>query len=147
VKESMLQLVDAACEARQRSHSPYSGFRVGAALLGKSGTVYPGTNVENASIGLSICAERSAACRAVADGEKVFDAIAICADGQTPTPPCGACRQFLLEFGTDLTVLIAGEQGSKGEVLQYTLRDLIPHAFETYVDHSAPEPDKSGGSS
>ena len=145
MKNSLLQLVDAACAARQRSHSPYSDFRVGAALLGKSGRVYPGTNVENASIGLSICAERSAVCRAVADGETRFEAVAICADGQTPTPPCGACRQFLLEFGADLTVLIAGEEGSRGEVQQYTLRELIPHAFETYVDHSSPGPDKPGG--
>lgn len=147
MKESLLRLVDAACSARQRSHSPYSDFRVGAALLGKSGQVYPGTNVENASIGLSICAERSAVCRAVADGEKNFEAVAICADGQSPTPPCGACRQFLLEFGADLTVLIAGEQGSRGEVLEYSLRDLIPHAFETYVNPSSPGPDKPGGSS
>lgn len=145
MNEAMIELVEAACAARLRSHSPYSGFRVGAALRGKNGTVYQGTNVENASLGLSICAERSAACRAVAEGEKEFTAIAICADGAMPTPPCGACRQFLLEFGRDMAVLIAGEQGSRGEILQFTLGDLIPNAFETYVDQPAPPAgDKEG---
>ncbi|MEN8006936.1 MAG: cytidine deaminase [Candidatus Krumholzibacteriota bacterium] len=145
MNDTLQQLVAAACEARRHSHSPYSGFRVGAALLGKSGTVYPGTNVENASIGLSICAERSAACRAVAEGETSFSAIAICADGQAPTPPCGACRQFLLEFGRDLTVLIAGEQGATGVVHRFTLDELIPNAFENYVDQTAPGPDDGEG--
>jgi len=147
VKDSFLPLVAAACEARLRSHSPYSGFRVGAALLGKSGKVYPGTNVENASIGLSICAERSAACRAVADGETGFTAVAICADGMEPTPPCGACRQFLLEFGRDMTVLIAGENGAAGEVRSFSLAELIPHAFETYVDQTGPRPNDGEGKS
>ncbi len=147
MNDSYLSLIAAACEARLRSHSPYSGFRVGAALQGESGTVYLGTNVENASIGLSICAERSAACRAVAEGETGFTAIAICADGSVPTPPCGACRQFLLEFGRNLTVLIAGEQGAAGEVRRFTLEELIPHAFETYVDQGDPRPNDGKGTS
>ena len=88
-------LIDQACQARLNSYSPYSGFRVGAALLGKSGRVYLDTNVENASFGLSNCAERTAVFRAVADGETEFEAIAVCADGAEPTPPCGACRQVL----------------------------------------------------
>ena len=96
MNERHRQLVEAACEQRLRSYSPYSRFRVGAALLGRSGTIYLGTNVENASFGLSICAERAAVCRAIADGEQAFEAIAICADGSEPTPPCGACRQVLL---------------------------------------------------
>ena len=147
MKDSFIPLVTAACEARLRSHSPYSGFRVGAALQGKSGAVYRGTNVENASIGLSICAERSAACRAVAEGETGFTAIAICADGPVPTPPCGACRQFLLEFGGDLTVLIAGEKGAAGEVQQFSLDELLPHAFETFVDQADPRPNDGEGKS
>ncbi|MCK9996196.1 MAG: cytidine deaminase [Candidatus Krumholzibacteria bacterium] len=147
MKEEFLQLVEAACEARLRSYSPYSKFRVGAALMGESGTTYPGTNVENASIGLSICAERSAVFRAVTDGEAAFKAIAICADGVSPTLPCGACRQVLVEFGPDLTVLVAGEQGSAGEVLQFSLGELIPHAFETFVDNIVPEADDPGGAS
>jgi len=142
VKEEFSQLVEAACEARLRSYSPYSKFRVGAALLGASGSTYLGTNVENASIGLSICAERSAVFRAVADGERAFTAIAICADGAVPTPPCGACRQVLLEFGRGLTVLVAGDQGVQGEVLQFPLEELIPHSFETFVNNLSPDPEE-----
>ncbi len=139
------RLLEAACEARLRSHSPYSGFRVGAALLASDGSIHLGTNVENASLGLSICAERAAVCRAVADGVREFSAVAICADGSDPTAPCGACRQFLLEFGRDLTVLICGDQGPAGEVRQFVLTDLIPHAFETYVDPgSAASEDRKG---
>ncbi len=135
------ELVDAACAQRLHSYSPYSRFRVGAALLGRSGKVYLGTNVENASFGLSICAERSAMCRAVSDGEREFEAIAVCADGGTPTPPCGACRQFLLEFGADMIVLLAGRDGSAGEVKQFTTGDLVPHAF---VDFQAAVREENG---
>jgi cytidine deaminase len=145
VKEEFRSLVQAACEARLHSYSPYSTFRVGAALLTRSGAVHQGTNVENASIGLSICAERSAVCRAVAAGETGFTAIAICADGAVPTLPCGACRQFLREFGPDLTVLVAGDQGAQGQVLEYSLADLIPHAFETFVDNLDTKPGAPGG--
>jgi cytidine deaminase len=147
VKDEFLKLVDAACETRLRSYSPYSKFRVGAVLLGKSGATYHGTNVENASFGLSICAERSAVFRAVAEGEADFTAIAICADGTVPTLPCGACRQVLVEFGPDLTVLVAGDQGTGGEVLQFSLGELIPHAFETFVDNIAPESGDRGKTS
>ena len=127
-------LVDAACAARNNSHSPYSNFRVGAALLAISGEVYPGTNVENASIGLSICAERSAVCAAVARGETAFTAIAVCADGTDRKPPCGASRQFRLEFGRVLKMLLSGENGSSGEVRDYAMSYLLQHAFETYVE-------------
>jgi cytidine deaminase len=147
VKDAFLKLVDAACETRRRSYSPYSKFRVGAVLLGKSGTIYHGTNVENASFGLSICAERSAIFRAVAEGETDFTAIAICADGTAPTLPCGACRQVLVEFGPDMTVLVAGGKGSGGEILQFSLRELIPHAFETFADNIAPEAGGQGETS
>lgn len=123
------ELIAAACAERQHSYSPYSRFRVGAALRGKSGTIYLGTNVENASFGLAICAERSAVVRAVSDGEQEFEAIAICADGPEPTAPCGACRQVLLEFGPRMQVLLAGEDGLQGEVLEMTVGDLLPHAF------------------
>ncbi len=123
------KLVTAACDQRVHSYSPYSNFRVGAALLGKSGTVYLGTNVENASFGLSICAERSAVVQAVSAGEREFAAIAICADGPTPTAPCGACRQVLLEFGPELPVILAGDSGLEGELLELTVGELLPHAF------------------
>ena len=147
MKEEFSRLVEVACEARLRSYSPYSKFRVGAALLGNSGSVHQGTNVENASIGLSVCAERAAVFRAVAAGEVDFKAIAICADGADPTLPCGACRQVLREFGPDLIVLVAGDRGSKGEVLQFSLGELLPHAFETFVDNLAPEPGDREGTS
>ncbi|MFH2052394.1 MAG: cytidine deaminase [bacterium] len=125
-------LVDQACAVRARSYSPYSRFKVGAALLGRSGRVYLGTNVENASFGLSICAERAAVFRAVAEGEQDFDAIAVCADGTAPTPPCGACRQVLLEFGPDMVLLTAGELGSGGEVRRFTVGQLVPEAFRDF---------------
>jgi len=125
-------LIEAACRARQNSHSPYSGFRVGAALLGRSGTVYLGTNVENASFGLSNCAERTAIFRAVTDGETEFEAIAVCADGETPTPPCGACRQVLMEFGPEMVVMTAGEKGADGPCTENTVADLLPQAFRDF---------------
>lgn len=132
MKKQYLDLVDAARDVRSRSHSPYSGFRVGAALLGRSGAVYLGTNVENASFGLSNCAERTAIFRAVSDGETEFEAIAICADGPEPTPPCGACRQVLMEFGADMIVLTAGDAGPDGPVIESTVADLLPEAFHDY---------------
>ena len=88
--------------------------------------------MENASFGLSICAERSAVCQAVAAGEQEFTAVAICADGPEPTPPCGACRQVLLEFGAALPVYFAGERGSDGPVIASTAGELLPHAFVTF---------------
>ena len=136
MSESYALLVNAACEARKLSYSPYSGFRVGAALLCADGTVITGTNVENASLGLSICAERSAVVRAVSEGRREYQAIAICADGVTPTPPCGACRQVLLEFAPDAEVLVAGEDGTSGEVICTTVRDLVPLAFNEFPNGS-----------
>jgi cytidine deaminase len=135
-------LIDAACAVRANSYSPYSKFRVGAALLGKDGTVHIGTNVENASFGLSICAERAAICRAVADGVREFTAIAVCADGSDPTPPCGACRQVLVEFGLDIAVLLVGADGADGPVREFTVGELVPEAFTTFTDRL----DDKGGS-
>ncbi len=128
------QLVNAACAERKNSYSPYSRFRVGAALLSKTGKTYLGTNVENASFGLSICAERSAVFSAVSAGEQEFAAIAICADGPKPTAPCGACRQVLLEFGPEMPVILAGEKGLEGEILELTVGELLPHAFFDFTD-------------
>jgi len=130
--EHYRELVVQACRVRANSYSPYSGFRVGAALLGKSGRVYLGTNVENASFGLSNCAERSAVFRAVSEGEREFEAIAICADGDRPTPPCGACRQVLLEFGPEMNIILAGQQGPDGPVRKFSLADLVPEAFTSF---------------
>jgi cytidine deaminase len=119
----MRQLVDTALQARRRAHAPYSGFPVGAALLTKSGKIFSGCNVENVSLGLTICAERSAVAAAVANGEKDFIAIAVVADSSEPALPCGACRQVLAEFNPDLTI-IASTAG--GMVEEFILSDLLP---------------------
>lgn len=132
-------LVAAACAVRARSHSPYSRFRVGAALLTAGGKVHLGTNVENASFGLSICAERTAVVRAVTDGDTAFVAIAVCTDGPEPTPPCGACRQVLMEFAPDAVVLMAGERGNDGPVLRMTVAELLPLAFVDFRPAAGPE--------
>lgn len=124
--EKYPDLVEQAREARLASYSPYSKFRVGAALLGADGVVYRGTNVENASFGLSICAERAAVCAAVAAGCTDYEAIAICTDTAEPTPPCGACRQVLVEFSPRMTVLLAG---SGDGVEEHVLVDLLARPF------------------
>ncbi len=123
-----LHLIDEARRVRALAYSPYSKFAVGAALRSTDGQVHVGCNVENASFGLTICAERSALVSAVAKGAHRFDAIAIAAPGDEPMAwPCGACRQVLSEFGMDLRVLIVGEGES---VLQGNLRELLPYHFE-----------------
>jgi cytidine deaminase len=123
------ELVAAARAARDRAYAPYSGFRVGAALLTEQGDVVTGANVENASYGLSICAERAAVVAAIAAGYRRFEAIAIAGTGAQPVTPCGACRQVLREFprGVDLAVLCAGEEGE--HLLTTTLGTLLPDSF------------------
>jgi len=116
-------------EARRilaHAHAPYSRFPVGAALLGESGRVYLAVNVENASYGLSVCAERSAVFTAVAAGEKRFQGLAVATDTPEPTPPCGACRQVLREFMSDLPVHLAGRTGP---IQTRRLSELLPYAF------------------
>jgi len=118
------RLIARAMEARRQAYAPYSDFAVGAALLGKSGRVYTGCNVENASYGLSICAERVAVFKAVSEGERDFEAIAVVTEkGVTP---CGACRQVLMEFGEDIQVVVAD---AAGEYRVLALRELLPDAF------------------
>lgn len=118
------ELVTRGREARDRAYAPYSGFAVGAALRTKSGRVYSGSNVENASYGLTICAERVAIFNAVSAGEREFEALAVV--NEELAPPCGACRQVLAEFGLDTKVIIA-DLGDSREV--HTVRDLLPIAF------------------
>jgi len=113
-----------AKEARENAYAPYSDFKVGAALLGESGTVYLGCNVENASFGLTVCAERVALFKAVSEGERVFKAIAIYA-GSKSVPPCGACLQVMAEFG-DLDILLFD---SKGSYVKWRISELLPQAF------------------
>ena len=119
-------LLAAAREALRGAHAPYSGLRVGAALLGKSDRTYTGCNIENASYGLTICAERVALFRAVAEGERSFQAVAVVSDSPQALYPCGACRQVLREFADDLEIIVAG---SEGEPAETTLAELLPHAF------------------
>jgi cytidine deaminase len=117
-------LIAKATKAREQAYAPYSHFTVGAALLAKSGRIYTGCNVENASYGLSICAERAAVCKAVSEGERDFEAIAVVTEkGVTP---CGACRQVLMEFGEDIQVIVADVTG-RYQVL--SLQELLPEAF------------------
>ncbi|MFQ5813106.1 MAG: cytidine deaminase [Anaerolineae bacterium] len=118
------ELIAKAMEARGKAYAPYSDFAVGAALLARSGRVYTGCNVENASYGLSICAERTAVFKAVSEGERDFEAIAVVTEkGVTP---CGACRQMLMEFGEDIQVIAANEAG---EYRVFGLQELLPEAF------------------
>ena len=125
------ELINLALEARKNSYSPYSGFRVGAALLCRDGRVFCGANVENASYSLTNCAERSALFAAVSAGYREFDAIAI-VGGETekvtaPCPPCGACRQALAEFSKDGALRILLYDGK--DVRETTLGALLPHNF------------------
>lgn len=119
-------LVAAAGEARERAYAPYSGFQVGAALLSDDGSRFTGANVENASYGLSMCAERTAVFHAVAEGVRRLRAVAVVASNKEPTWPCGACRQVLYEFGPDLVVISEGKGGRREE---RSLADLLPEAF------------------
>ena len=120
-------LIEAAKQARENAHAPYSNFRVGAALRSTSGRIFGGCNVENATYGLTICAERVAIFKAISEGERGFSAIAVVTDTEAPTPPCGACRQLIWEFCGDIPVSIAN-LGGKIEVMQ--MRELFPRAFD-----------------
>jgi cytidine deaminase len=120
-------LLDAARAARLKAHAPFSHFLVGAALETGDGKIITGCNVENATYGLTICAERVAVFKAVSEGYHTFRRIAVVADTQEPTPPCGACRQILWEFGGDLEVILGNLQAEKG---RYQLKDLLPLAFD-----------------
>jgi cytidine deaminase len=119
------QLIQAAIEVRQRAYAPYSKYRVGAALLTQSGQVYTGVNIENAAYPTTICAERVAVFKAVSDGQKKFEAIAVVTDNGGS--PCGSCRQVLAEFGLDTVVLIANSDGELIE--ETTVGGLLPNAF------------------
>jgi cytidine deaminase len=120
-------LVEAARAARLHAHAPFSRFQVGAALLTKEGRVFTGCNVENATYGLTVCAERVAVWKAVSEGYRAFTRIAVVADTGEPTPPCGACRQILWELGGDLEVILANLEAPKA---LFRMRDLLPHPFD-----------------
>ena len=121
--EGMFKAADAA---RKRAHAKYSNFQVGAALFCDDGTIIAGCNVENASYGLTICAERSAIARMVCDGKKLI-AVAIVVDSKRPTPPCGMCRQVMAEFAP--ATMEVRSRNIEGSEERYTLGGLLPHAF------------------
>jgi cytidine deaminase len=123
----MTKLTDAALAARSNAHAPYSHFLVGAALEGIDGRVFSGCNVENVTYGLSVCAERVAVFKAISEGARKFQRIAVAADTDVLTPPCGSCRQILWEFCGDIEVTLTNLHG-KTETLQ--LKDLFPRPFD-----------------
>ena len=120
------ELIEKSFEAQNRSYAPYSNFHVGASLLGKSGKLYLGANIENASYGATICAERVAMCKAISEGEKDFVAICITCSNKTEAFPCGICRQFMREFSPNMSIIIATSLDSYNV---YTLEEMLPHSF------------------
>lgn len=120
----MNTLIEIARKARDHAYIPYSKFAVGAALLASSGKVYTGANIENASYGLTLCAERTAIVKAVSEGERAFDCIAIVADTEEPVLPCGACLQVMAEFHIEKLIL-----GNLTTAKEVKLSDLLPHNF------------------
>ena len=121
------ELMAVAEAAAKNAYVPYSHFAVGAALECSDGTVYTGCNIENAALGSTICAERTACCKAVSEGHREFMRIAIYADSENWCTPCGACRQFLAEFSPNMEVLCAK---AGGRYVSYKLSDLLPHTFD-----------------
>ncbi|WP_408954415.1 cytidine deaminase [Natroniella sp. ANB-PHB2] len=120
------KLITKAKQAREKAHVPYSNFKVGAALLTTDGEIYTGCNVENSSYGLTNCAERTAIYKAVSEGDKEFEAIAIIADTERACSPCGACRQVILEFGSEIDVIMTNLDG---ETITKKASELLWGAF------------------
>ena len=123
----MDSLLEAALEARKSAHAPFSHFLVGAAIEDESGRIHTGCNVENATYGLTVCAERVAVFKAISEGARKFRRVAVAADTEVLTPPCGACRQILWEFCGDIEILLVNLRG-KSETIH--LKDLFPRAFD-----------------
>ena len=127
VKEKRLQLLDAARAVREHAHAAFSHFKVGAALETADGRIVTGCNVENATYGLTICAERVAVFKAISEGARQFLRLAVAADTETLTPPCGACRQILWEFCGDIEIIMVNPRG-KTETVR--LKELFPRPFD-----------------
>jgi len=121
-------LIAAAKRSRENAHAKFSNFKVGAALRAASGKIYGGCNVENATYGLTVCAERVAIFKAISEGERKFDAIAVVTDADTLTPPCGACRQLIWEFCGDVPVIMCN---LKGQVETLRMSELFPKPFDS----------------
>ncbi len=120
------ELIEISKKAQEFAYVHYSKFKVGAALLCRDGSVYTGCNIENATYGATNCAERTAVFKAVSEGKREFDAIAITSSGKDLTFPCGICRQVLAEFSPEIKVILEDE---KGELHTFTLSELLPHSF------------------
>jgi len=127
LNESDEQLIQAATDARARSVAPFSKFMVGAALQTKTGKVFTGCNIESASYGLTVCAERVAIWKALSEGERDFTDLVVVADTETLTPPCGTCRQIIWEFAKHAQIVLANLRGQREEV---HIIDLLPRAFD-----------------
>jgi cytidine deaminase len=122
------ELVDLALQAREHAYAPYSGFEVGAAIESSDGQVFTGCNIENSSYGLTICAERVALHKAVSEGIRHFSRLAVIADTYSPIPPCGACRQVILELcGGEVLIIMAN---LKGQFEARTIAELLPSPFD-----------------
>ncbi|MFA6033788.1 MAG: cytidine deaminase [Myxococcota bacterium] len=121
------ELVKRALDARANAYAPYSGYKVGAAVLAVSGTIYTGCNVENASFGATLCAERVACAAAVTAGESLITAVAVATLSDEPAAPCGICRQFLAEFGPDIEIILVN---TRGKLIQTNLTALLPRQFK-----------------
>ena len=122
------ELIEAATAVRENAYAPFSEFRVGSALVTDDGQIIVGSNVESASYGLTVCAERVAVWNAISQGKRKIVKIAVVADTEDLTPPCGVCRQIIWEFGGDIPVVLANLKG-KTETVQ--MKDLLPRAFDT----------------
>jgi len=127
LNESNNQLIETATDARARSVAPFSSFMVGAALKTRTGKVFTGCNIESASYGLTVCAERVAIWKALSEGERDFTDLVVVADTETLTPPCGTCRQIIWEFAKHATIVLANLRGQREEV---HIVDLLPRAFD-----------------
>ena len=128
MERSEKELVEAARAVRENAYAPFSKFKVGAALETATGIIITGCNIENATYGLTVCAERVAMFKALSEGHRKFRRVAVVADTEAPTPPCGACRQILWEFGGDLEVILANLRAEKG---RYQLSALLPMPFDS----------------
>ncbi len=128
MEQSVQKLITEAGKARQRAYAPYSNFQVGAAVEGESGDIYIGCNVESASYGLTVCAERVAIWKGISCGEKRFKQIAVVVDTEQLTPPCGVCRQIIWEFCGDVPVILSNLEG-KSEIIK--MGELLPRAFDS----------------
>ena len=126
MKEEFKKLIKEAEKARKRAYTPYSKFQVGAAVLCADGKIFTGCNIENASFGLTVCAERVAIFKAISEGSTKFEAIAVIGDTDKPCSPCGACRQVILEFGEDIILVMAN---LKGDIKINKIKELLPEAF------------------